>query len=87
MYQQEGYTLTDSDHNTRALIWIFRPLSRIGVSLAMGVLFFVVLTPIAMIMRSIGQDLLRLRLEPAKASYWLPRPSDGRPQTSMKSQL
>jgi hypothetical protein len=87
MYQQEGYTLTDSDHNTSALKWIFRPLSRIGVSLAMGVLFFVVLTPIAMIMRGIGQDLLRLRLEPAKASYWLPRVSYRERQTSMRSQF
>jgi hypothetical protein len=87
MYRQEGYILTDSVHNTGALKWIFRPLSRIGVSLAMGVLFFGVLTPLAMIMRWAGRDVLRLRFDREAPSYWLPRPSDGRPQTSMKSQF
>jgi hypothetical protein len=57
------------------------------VQFAMGVFYFGILTPVAIIMRWGGKDVLRLRFDREAPSYWLPRPSDGRPQTSMKSQF
>jgi hypothetical protein len=53
----------------------------------MGVLFFGVLTPAAIVMRWARKDLLRLRLDPETPSYWIPRPSEGDRQTSMTSQF
>jgi hypothetical protein len=53
----------------------------------MGVLFFLVLTPVAILMRWADRDVLRLRFDPATASYWIIRPSGGDRQTSMTSQF
>jgi hypothetical protein len=53
----------------------------------MGILFFAVLTPAAVVMRWAGKDLLRLRFEPETPSYWILRPSGGDRQTSMTRQF
>jgi hypothetical protein len=49
----------------------------------MGVLFFGVLTPVVIVMRWAGTDLLRLRIDPSASSYWIRRSR----QTSMTRQL
>jgi hypothetical protein len=55
-------------------------------TLALGVLFFCVLTPIGLVLRFTGRDRLRLRLDRRAPSYWIARAAtDGR-QTSMKKQ-
>jgi hypothetical protein len=71
-----------------------RSWRRLGLQLAaaaapivMGVLFFLVLTPIGLVMRAAGRDPLRLRFEPDRSSYWLPRAGQGGRQTSMTRQL
>jgi hypothetical protein len=53
----------------------------------MGIVFFAVLTPIAIIMRLAGKDPLRLHYEPEKPSYWLARAWVGERQTSMTDQF
>jgi hypothetical protein len=53
----------------------------------MGVVFFVVLTPVAIIMRWVGKDPLRLRFELETPSYWLARTSVGEQETSMTEQF
>lgn len=58
-------------------------LSKIVTPLVMGLLFFVVLTPIGVVMRLLGNDPLRLRFDRGRPSYWLDRaaaPTD-RPTT------
>jgi hypothetical protein len=67
--------------------WVSLQLSRIITPFVMGILFFAVLTPVAILMRWAGKDALRLRLEPAQASYWLARPSGGQRPTSMTNQF
>lgn len=37
----------------------------------LGIVFYLLLTPIGLIMRWSGRDLLHLRFEPTKASYWV----------------
>jgi hypothetical protein len=61
-------------------------LHRIINPLVMGLLFFVVFTPTAIIMRLLRKDLLRLKKEPGVASYWIPRSVDTDPPTNMKNQ-
>jgi hypothetical protein len=87
IFNEKGCALTVSDDDRDTLLGPRLPLSQMAVLIAMGVLFYGVLTPAAMIMRWAGKDVLRLRLEPTESSYWLLRPSDQRPQTSMKSQF
>ncbi len=53
----------------------------------MGVLFFIVLTLIAVIMRWAGRDPLRLRFEPESSSYWVARARGGKRQVSMQDQF
>ena len=45
--------------------------------LALGLLFYLTITPIGLLMRACGKDPLRLRRDPAAASYWLPREPPG----------
>jgi hypothetical protein len=44
-------------------------------SIVMAVLFFIVVTPIGLIMRLVGRDPLRLRLERKASTYWVTRRS------------
>ena len=71
----------------RAWRWLSLQLFRIVNPVIMGIVFFAVLTPIAIIMRCAGRDPLRLRFEPSKPSYWLDRPSRDERQTSMTNQF
>ncbi len=60
-------------------------LNRIVSPLVLGLLFFLVITPIGLIMRARGKDLLRLKTDPKASSYWIERdPPD--PET-MKNQF
>lgn len=45
--------------------------------IAMALLFFGVVTPLAIILRVAGRDRLQLRRQPEKASYWVIRQSSG----------
>lgn len=62
-------------------------LSRVVTPVVLGLLFFVTVTPIALLMRLLGKDPLRLRRDPKAASYWITR-SPSRPESSsMKNQF
>jgi hypothetical protein len=71
----------------RAWRWLSLQLSRIVNPIIMCVMFFVVLTPIGIVMRLAGNDPLRLRLDPQAPSYWLPRATENERQTSMTRQF
>jgi hypothetical protein len=55
--------------------------------LAVGVLFFCVLTPLGLILRLAGRDPLRLCFDRRAPSYWVERASAGGRPTSMKRQF
>jgi MFS family permease len=67
--------------------WLALNLSKIMTPLIMGLLFFVVVTPVGLVMRWFGNDPLRLRLEPDNSTYWLARTSSEDRQTSMSRQF
>jgi hypothetical protein len=58
-------------------------LGKIVSPLVMGIIFFLVVTPIGLIMRILGKDLLNLKYNSNK-SYWLKK--DG-PKSKMKNQF
>ena len=77
---------------------ILRPLnrlwSRFGLLLhkvvspvIMGLLFFVVVTPTALIMRLAGKDPLRLRFDPEARTYWIDRQPPGPEPKTMRNQF
>ena len=71
------------------LIW-FRfgsLLNRIVSPVVTSLLFFLVFTPMALILRMGGKDLLRLRRDPGAASYWIERNPAGPAGESMVEQF
>ncbi|HZT18148.1 MAG TPA: SxtJ family membrane protein [Dongiaceae bacterium] len=63
---------------------IGRLLHRIVNPVVMGVLFFVVITPAALLLRLAGKDLLKLKRDPEAASYWIHRTPPGPEPQSLK---
>jgi len=61
-------------------------LHRIVSPLVMGLLFFLVITPIALIMRLAGKDPLHLKYDAAARSYWIPRRPPGPSPETIKYQ-
>jgi Saxitoxin biosynthesis operon protein SxtJ len=79
---------------TAALAPLNKLWTKLGVLLygivnpvAMALLFYVTVTPIALLMRMLGKDPLRLRRDPDAASYWIHRTPPGPAPESMKNQF
>ena len=62
-----------------------RLLHRIVNPVVMGILFFVVITPAALLLRLAGKDLLRLKRDPQATSYWVHRTPPGPEPQSLKN--
>lgn len=62
-------------------------LGRIVAPVVMTLLFFVAVTPVALIMRVLGKDVLRLKIDRDAPSYWIRRSEDEFPMGSMRDQF
>lgn len=62
-------------------------LHKITNPIIMGFVFYLAVTPTALVMRGLGKDLLRRKLEPESESYWIERQPPGPNPTSMKEQF
>jgi hypothetical protein len=62
-------------------------LHRVVSPLVMGMLFFVVVTPIGLLMRLFGKRPLSLEFEPAEQSYWILRQPPGPAPETIKNQF
>jgi hypothetical protein len=62
-------------------------LARVTNPLIMGLLFFLALTPMALIMRAMGKRPLRLGFDPAARSYWIERRPPGPAPDTMPNQF
>ncbi|MEX2617397.1 MAG: SxtJ family membrane protein [Alphaproteobacteria bacterium] len=62
-------------------------LHRIVNPIVMGFLFFLVVTPIAMLMRLVGKRPLQTGLDAGAASYWVRREPPGPAPETMKRQF
>ncbi len=59
-------------------------LGSIVSPIVMGAVFFVVVTPVGLIMRFLGKDLLRINKNKLVSTYWIKRDKQ---QSSMKKQF
>ena len=59
-------------------------LGTIIAPVVMGVVFFLVITPIGLFIKIIGKDLLKKRYDKKKTTYWIIR---GKPVSTMKQQF
>jgi hypothetical protein len=51
------------------------PLNWMVSELMLGLIFYVVLTPLALVFRLAGRDALDLKASPGRASYWVRKPA------------
>ncbi len=59
-------------------------LGSIIAPIVMGVVFFLVITPIGLVMKMIGKDLLSIKYDKKKETYWVKR---DKPTSTMKQQF
>jgi hypothetical protein len=62
-------------------------LHRVTSPVALGIIFYVVVTPMGLLMRAFAKDILRLRHDPAAESYWIKREPPGPKPDSMPHQF
>ena len=62
-------------------------LGKVVAPIVMGGVFFVTLTPIALLMRLKGGDPLRLRWDPSAPTYWIVRTPPGPAPSTMPLQF
>lgn len=55
--------------------------------IVMGALYYVGVVPMGLILRMLGKDLLRLKIDKAATSYWLPRDRPAPPPGGMTRQF
>ena len=77
---------------------LLHPLNRVWFALGlllhhvvnpviMAVMFYGAILPMALLLRALGKDLLRLKREPAAASYWIAREPPAPAPRSMNKQF
>lgn len=75
----------------RPLNWLWHQfgllLHKIVSLLLMGAIFFLCVTPIALIMRLLGKDVLALRRRDDLSTYWIARDTSGAAPEHMKRQF
>ena len=59
-------------------------LGSIIAPIVMGIVFFLVITPIGLVMKIIGKDLLSIKYDKKKETYWIKR---DKPTSTMKQQF
>ena len=62
-------------------------LHKITNPIIMGLIFFLAVTPTAVVMRAIGKDPLRRKFDKSAQSYWIERVPPGPEPESMKQQF
>ena len=62
-------------------------LGRIVNPIVLGALFFLVVTPMALLMRAVGKRPLNLRFDRAAPTYWIERTPPGPSPQSMREQF
>jgi Saxitoxin biosynthesis operon protein SxtJ len=71
----------------RAWLWFGLRLHGFVSPIALGIMFFLVITPMGLAMRAIGKDPLRLKFDEASKSYWVERTPPGPPPESFTDQF
>jgi hypothetical protein len=71
----------------RAWMWLAYALNKVVSPVVLGVMYFGVITPFALLMRLAGRDPMRRHFERATSSYWIKREPPGPPPDSLRDQF
>lgn len=66
--------------------WLYAafPIGWVISHLVMGIIFYLVITPIALVFKLIGRDALQRRIDKGAKSYWVEHRTGGDPQRYFK---
>lgn len=62
-------------------------LRRLLSSIALAITFFLVITPLGLLLRAMGKDPLKLKRDASAQSFWIERRPPGPAPASLKSQF
>jgi predicted membrane protein len=71
----------------RAWMKLAEILNRVVSPIVLGAIFFVVLTPTALVMRMVGRDAMKRRFEPSARTYWVERDPPGPDPAGLPNQF
>ena len=71
----------------RAWMKLAEILHRIVSPIALGIMFFGVLTPMALVMRLFGHDAMKRRFDTPAATYWIERDPPGPDPSGLPNQF
>jgi len=71
----------------RAWMKLAELLNRAVSPIVLGVIFFGVLTPTALLIRMVGRDVMKRRFEPAARTYWVERDPPGPDPVGLPNQF
>jgi predicted membrane metal-binding protein len=71
----------------RAWLALSRLLHRVATPVIMALLFVTTVIPIALVLRALGKDSLRLERDPAATTYWIDRRPPGPAPETMARQF
>ena len=71
----------------RAWMKLAEILHRIVSPIALGIMFFGVVTPMALVMRLFGRDAMKRRFDPPAATYWIERDPPGPDPSGLPNQF
>jgi hypothetical protein len=71
----------------RAWLWVGLLLAKLIHPIVLALLFFGVVTPVGILVRLCGKDLLRLRFDRSARTYWIHRDPPGPAPATMSKQF
>ena len=71
----------------RAWMWVALAVHTILSPVVMFLLWALVMTPMGWIVRLLGKDLLRMKIDPSATSYWIVRDPPGPEPATMRNQF
>jgi len=62
-------------------------ISKVTNPVMTGLMFYILFTPVAVVLRLTGKDLLRLKAQPGAKTFWIPRDPPGPAPETMRNQF
>lgn len=56
------------------LFWLLHGIGWVNTRLLLGIIFYLVFTPIGVLMRLSGKDMMNRKLDPNASTYWIDKP-------------